>query len=72
MHNACQAAYDAQRLTDVARAQLGAARALRLSGASTGPHAHAIAMAVTAAVQAVCTADLIDTTGLRGAWDAGS
>ncbi len=72
MHPACQAAYDAGRLTEVARAQLAAARALRLSGASSGPHSQAVAMAVTAAVQAVCTADLLDTTGLRGAWDAGS
>lgn len=72
MHTACQAGYDAGRLTDVARAQLAAARALRLSGASAGRHAHSIAMAVTAAVQAVCTADLIDAAALRGAWDAGS
>ena len=72
MHRACQAAYDAGRLTDVARAQLAAARALRLSGASTGPDAHAVAMAVTGAVQAVCTADLAPCPDLMSAWEAGS
>jgi hypothetical protein len=72
MHDACQAAYRAGRLVEVARAQLAAARALRLSGASTADHAHAIGMAVTAAVQAVCTADLLDEPSLRNAWQAGS
>ena len=72
MHEACWAAFHADRLVDTARAQLAAARALRLSGASTGPEAHAIAMAVTAGVQALCTCDLVDTRWLRSAWEAGS
>lgn len=72
MHEACRAAFEADRLVDVARAQLAAARALRLSGASTGPDAHAVAMAVTAAVQGLCTRDLLDTRWLMGAWEAGS
>jgi hypothetical protein len=72
MHEACGAAFEADRLTEVARAQLAAARALRLSGASTGPDAHAVAMATTAAVQAVCTADLLDVRRLLSAWEAGS
>lgn len=75
MHVACQAAHDAGLVRDVARAQLGAARLLRLSGASTGPHAHAIAMAVTSAVQATCVRHLLaepEWTALTGAWTAGS
>ena len=72
MHAACRAAFRSGRLTEVARAQLGAARALRLSGASTGPDAHAVAMATTAAVQALCTRDLLDTRWLLSAWEAGS
>lgn len=75
MHLACRAAAEADRLTEVARAQLAAARALRLSGASTGSHAHAIAMAVTAAVQATCTRDLIEADVaevLLTPWQAGS
>ena len=75
MHEACRAALEAGRVTDIARAQLSAARALRLSGASTGPDAHAVGMAVTAAVQATCTGDLVDqscTRALTGAWLAGS
>lgn len=72
MHRACQAAYDGSRLVEVARAQLAAARALRLSGASTGPDVHALGMAVTAAVQGICTADLLDTSALMRAWGAGS
>jgi hypothetical protein len=72
MHVACRAAFEAGRLVEVARAQLAAARALRLSGASTGADAHGIAMAVTAAVQACCIADLLDTRWLRSAWEAGS
>ena len=72
MHAACRAAFEADRLVEVARAQLAAARALRLSGASTGPDAHAVAMAVTAAVQGLCTRDLLDTRWLLGAWEAGS
>ncbi|MCW2670677.1 MAG: hypothetical protein JWO27_2574 [Frankiales bacterium] len=72
MHAACRAAFEADRLVAVARAQLAAARALRLSGASTGPEAHGIAMAVTAAVQAVCTSDVHDGRWLMSAWEAGS
>ncbi len=72
VHTTCWAAFEAGILTDVARAQLAAARALRLSGASTGEDAHAIAMAVTGAVQGLCTAHLLDTGWLRGAWQAGS
>ena len=75
MHQACRAAFDADRLHDVARAQLGAARALRHSGASTGVDARAIAMAVTAGVQATCTRDLVGepvATALLSAWEAGS
>ena len=72
MHEACRAAFEADRLVEVARAQLAAARALRLSAASTGPDAHAVAMAVTAAVQGLCTRDLLDTRWLMSAWEAGS
>lgn len=72
MHAACWAAFEHGRVTAVARAQLAAARALRLSGASTGHDAHAVAMATTAAVQAVCTADLLDTRWLLRSWEAGS
>jgi hypothetical protein len=75
MHGACRAAFDHDRLIPVARAQLAAARALRLSGASTGQEAHAIAMAVTAAIQATCTADVLEVDvqhALMRAWEAGS
>ncbi|MCU1602129.1 MAG: uncharacterized protein JWO22_2838 [Frankiales bacterium] len=72
VHATCWAAFEAGLLTDVARAQLAAARALRLSGASTGEDAHAIAMAVTGAVQGLCTSHLLDTRWLLSAWEAGS
>lgn len=75
MHVACQAAYDEGLVHEVARAQLCAARVLRLSGASTGPHAHAVAMAVTSAVQATCVRERLaepEWTVLTGAWAAGS
>lgn len=72
VHEACRVAFEADRLVVVARAQLAAARALRLSGASTGHDAHAVAMAVTGAVQALCTADLHDGAALTRAWSAGS
>jgi hypothetical protein len=75
MHEACQAAFEADRLVAVARAQLAAARLLRLSGASTGPASSAAAMAVTAAVQATCTRDLLEphiTAALLTPWRAGS
>lgn len=72
MNPACAAAAEADRLVEVARAQLAAARALRLSGVSTGEHAGAASMAVTAAVQGLCTRDLRDDTELQRAWRAGS
>ncbi len=74
MHTASRAAFDADRLVPVARAQLAAARALRLSGVSTRPGASGAAMAVTAAVQALCVRDLLDddtTAVLLRAWEAG-
>ena len=72
MHEACRAAFETDRLVDVARAQLSAARVLRLCGASTGPDAHAVAMATTAAVQGTLTRDLLDTSTLLSAWEAGA
>ncbi len=72
MHDACWAVHHADRVHEVARAQLAAARALRLSGASTGPEAHAHGMVLTAAVQGVCAADLLDTRALLEPWQAGS
>ncbi|MCU1592978.1 MAG: hypothetical protein JWO12_370 [Frankiales bacterium] len=75
MHEACWAAFEHDRLTDVARAQLAAARQLRLSAASTGEDAQSLGMAVTAAVQAICLEDLLTTTVsdvLLSAWEAGS
>lgn len=73
MHEACLAAFDANRLHEVARAQLAAARALALTHTGSAPTA--AAMAVTAAVQAVCTADVLTASTLatlRGDWEAGS
>ena len=72
MHDACFAVWEADRVVDVARAQLAGARALRLSAASTGPDAQANGMVLAAAVQAVCAADLLDTASLIGSWSAGS
>lgn len=72
MHEACLAAHEAERVKEVARAQLAAARALHLSLAPGAPEFHAIAMAVTASVQALCTGDLIDTSALREPWLAGA
>ncbi len=72
MHDACWAAHRAGRVPDVARAHLAAARALRLSGASTGPESHVHSMLVVAAVQGVCLADVTDTRALLEAWEAGS
>lgn len=72
MHEACAAIHAEGRVLDVARAQLAASRALRLAGASTGPDVGAHGMILTAAVQAVCAADLLDTRALRRCWDAGS
>lgn len=73
MHQACRAAWEHGRLQEVARAQLAATRALALT--RTGPDPGAAAMAVTAAVQAACTADLLDpetTSTLVSSWEAGS
>ncbi|MCU1693183.1 MAG: hypothetical protein JWM64_2274 [Frankiales bacterium] len=74
MHEASRAAYESGRLVAVARAQLAAARALRLSGVSTGRDASAAGMAVTAAVQAVCVQGLLTPSCeavLLRAWEAG-
>ena len=72
MHEACAAVAEAGRVNEVARAQLAASRTLRLSRGSTGPDAMAHAMVLTAAVQAICAADLLDTQALRAPWDAGA
>ncbi|MCW2778524.1 MAG: hypothetical protein JWN17_2249, partial [Frankiales bacterium] len=53
---------------------LAAARAVRLSGASTGVGASGATMAVTAAVQATCVTGLVDevtAATLMHAWQAG-
>lgn len=74
MHEACRTAFEADRLVPVARAQLAAARALRLSGVSTRPGSSGAGMAVTAAVQAACVRDLLDDDAaevLLHAWRAG-
>lgn len=80
MHEACRAAWEHDRLHDVARAQLAAVRALALAphastaGAVHGTPPGAAAMAVTSAVQAVCTADLLrpaTTAALIASWGAG-
>ena len=75
MHTASKAAADAGRLLPVARAQLAAARALRLSGVSSSDAARGGAMAVVAAVQALCVRDRLDTAtvdALTAAWEAGA
>jgi hypothetical protein len=75
MHIACRAAHDDDRVVAVARGQLAAARALRLSGVSTTLAAGSAAMAVTAAVQATCVLDLLDVDTARtllSAWQAGA
>ncbi|MCU1586617.1 MAG: hypothetical protein JWN31_110 [Frankiales bacterium] len=72
MHEACLAAHQAERVREVARAQLAAARALHLSLEPDDPEFHAIAMAVTGSVQALCTDDLLDTSQLREPWLAGA
>ena len=73
LHASSKAAWGAGRLADVARAQLAGTRALAL--AHTGVSPYAAARVLTAAVQAVCTEDLLDT-GVRDAlwadWEAGS
>lgn len=73
MHEACRVAWAEGRLLDVARAQLAAVRALALT--RTGAPTSAVSMAVTAAVQALCTADALDErtrAALLGDWEAGS
>jgi hypothetical protein len=73
LHVACKAAWEADRLLDVARAQLAAARALAL--AHTGVAPYGAALVLTGAVQSVCTADLVPSSvreGLRAAWEAGA
>ena len=73
LHASSKAAWGTGRLTDVARAQLAGTRALAL--AHTGVSPYAAARVVTAAVQAVCTEDLIEL-GVRDAlwadWEAGA
>ncbi len=73
VHRACVAALESDRLVATARAQLAAARALRLSSGGTLPCAGSAALAVTAAVQAVCVLDLLDVDAaclLLGPWEA--
>jgi hypothetical protein len=73
MHEACRVATDSGRLVPVARAQLAAARAMRLSGVSTTTSASGAMLAVTAAVQATCVLDLLDpatATTLLAPWGA--
>ena len=75
MHTASKAASDSGRLLPVARAQLAAARALRLSGVSASDAARGGAMAVVAAVQALCVRDRLDAAtaqALTAAWEAGA
>jgi hypothetical protein len=73
LHASSKAAWGTGRLPDVARAQLAGTRALAL--AHTGVSPYAAARVLTAAVQAVCTEDLLDA-GVRDAlwadWEAGS
>jgi hypothetical protein len=57
MHAACDAALQAGRVGDIARAQLAAARALSLT--HTPVSRGAAALVLTGAVQAVCTRDLV-------------
>lgn len=59
MHEASRAAWRSGRLPAVARAQLAAARVVRLSSVSTTPAASAAMMMVTAAVQATCLRDVL-------------
>lgn len=73
LHVACRAAWEADRVHEVARAQLAAARALALT--HTGAPPYGAALVLTGAVQAVCTADLVAPSvqqGLRAAWEAGA
>lgn len=73
VHEGCRVAWERGLLRETARAQLAAVRALALSraGDQLGP----AAMVVTAAVQALCTADALDErtrTALLSDWEAGS
>ena len=73
MHASCAAAHDAGRVRYVARAQLAAARALATT--HTGVSPYSAGMVLTAAVQATCTADVVNEnviSALRAAWEAGS
>ena len=75
MHKASRVATECGRLNAVARAQLSAARALRLSGVSTSQAGKGSAMAVVAAVQALCVRDQLDAGTVRalvGPWEAGA
>lgn len=65
MHEACRAAADTGRLVDVARAQLAAARAVRLAGVSATSAAQGATMAVMAAVQATCVLDVLEPSCAR-------
>jgi hypothetical protein len=72
MHEACRVAWVHERLPGVARAQLAAVRALALS--RTDASLSAVGMAVTAAVQGLCTADVLDEVTLAtlmNDWEAG-
>jgi hypothetical protein len=74
MHEASRAAVEADRVLAVARAQLSAARALRLSRRVLTPSGgRGGAMAVVAAVQALCVRDRLDPAtaqALLGPWQA--
>jgi len=59
LHVACRAAAESGRVLPVARAQLAAARTMRLAGVSASADARAAAMIVTAAVQATCLRGLL-------------
>ena len=72
MHAASRAAYQSGRLVAVARAQLAAARVVRLSAVSTSPGASTAMMTVSAAVQATCLGDVLPEdvgTALRRPWE---
>jgi hypothetical protein len=66
LHVASKAAWKGDRLHDVARAQLAATRVLALT--HTGSSPYGAARVVTAAVQGVCTADLLEPAVLGALW----
>jgi hypothetical protein len=75
MHEASRVATACGRLHAVARAQVCAARSLRLSGVSASLAARGGAMAVVAAVQALCVLDHLDADTVQdlvGPWEAGA